>query len=152
MVQSVSDRSSPARLLFCDRGTEAGAVDGVWWPASTDLRKVLPDLVTVLSRLIGAVHRVVYDPIVWPNAPSRIIRGNTPVSVDPYAMVASDTIYLMGTHSRDAVLYVLAPSSRKDIAGQLLRTVSDAHAPMSVDMLRRLVNDISNVESVGGER
>lgn len=143
MVQSVSDRSSPARLLLCDRGTEAGAVDGVWWPASTDLRKVLPDLVTVLSRLIGAVHRVVYDPIVWPNAPSRIIRGNTAVAVNPYALVASDTIYLMGTHSRDAVLYVVPPSSRNDVVGRVLRTVADARAPMSADMLRRLVNEES---------
>lgn len=146
MVQIASQTSSPARLALCDRGTQTGAVDGAWWPASTDLRKVLPDLVTVLSRLIGTVHRVVYDPAVWPHAPSRIIRGNTQVSVDPYALVAPETIYLMGTHSRDAVLYVLAPSSRKDVVGRLLRTVSDANEPMSADMLRRLADDISKGE------
>ncbi|WP_069407331.1 DUF5994 family protein [Mycolicibacterium holsaticum] len=132
-------------MALCDRGTQTGGVDGLWWPTCTDLRKVLPDLVTVLSRLIGTVHRVVYDPTVWPHAPSRIIRGNTQVSVDPYALVAPETIYLMGTHSRDAVLYVVAPSSRKDVVGRLFRAVADANGPMSADMLRQLTDDISNV-------
>ncbi|MGV0718849.1 DUF5994 family protein [Mycolicibacterium sp. XJ662] len=143
MVQIASQQSSPARLAFCDRGTESGAVDGAWWPTSTDLRVALPDLVAVLGRLIGPVHRVVYDPAVWPNAPSRVIRGNTAVAVNPYALLARDTIYLMGTHSRDAVLYVVPPSSRNDVVGRVLRTVADARAPMSADMLRRLVNEES---------
>ncbi|MGE2689695.1 DUF5994 family protein [Mycolicibacterium pulveris] len=157
MVHIESHRSGPARLTFCDRGEHAGAVDGAWWPPSTDLRKVLPDLVAVLGRLIGPVRRVVYDPTIWPYAPARIIRGNTAVSVDPYALVAADTIYLMGTHSRDALLYVVPPSSPRDVVGRLLRTVDGANGHMSADMLRQLANDVTNVEpevdaanSVGG--
>ncbi|RWA15963.1 hypothetical protein MELE44368_07945 [Mycolicibacterium elephantis DSM 44368] len=100
----------------------------------------------MFGRLIGPVRRVVYDPAIWPHAPSRIIRGNTMVAVDPYSLVASDTIYLIGTHSRDAVLYVLPPSSRGDVVGRLLRTVDGADGPMSADMLRQLANDISDVE------
>src|SRR5918995_5856136 len=106
MVQIASQCSSATRLALCDRSTLPGAVDGAWWPHSSDLRAELPDLVAILGLLIGQVHRVVYDPSIWPHAPSRIIRGTAQISVDPYSLVACDTIYLIGTHSRDAVLYV----------------------------------------------
>ena len=53
-------------------------------------------------------------------------------------MVASDTIYLIGTHSRDAVLYLVPPSSREDVVHRLLRAVSTATQPMRVDTLRQL--------------
>lgn len=147
MVQIVSQRSSATRLAFCDRSTGAGAIDGAWWPNTCDLRAELPDLVAVLSLLIGPVHRVVYDPSMWPSAPSRIIRGATVISVDPYAMVARDTIYFVGTHARDSVLYVVPPSSSGDAAHRVLRAVADATQPMSAPVLRRLVEDFR--EAVG---
>lgn len=138
MVQVTSELSNPARLALCSRGTAPGAVDGVWWPSSNDLRVELPDLVAVLALSLGPVHRVVYDPAIWPHAPSRIIRGTTQVSVDPYAMVASDTIYLVGTHARNAVLYVMPPKSRSDVVRRMLAAVSDTPTPMNVDTLRQL--------------
>ncbi|HEX2285216.1 MAG TPA: DUF5994 family protein [Mycobacterium sp.] len=138
MVQIVSQRSS-ARLAFCDRSALPGAVDGAWWPNTRDLREELPDLVAVVSLLIGPVHRVVYDPSMWPEAPSRIIRGTAVISVDPYAMVARDTIYLVGTHARNSVLYVVPPSSPGDVVHRVLRAVADAIHPMSAPVLRHLV-------------
>jgi hypothetical protein len=141
MVHIACQSSSNARLALCDRSTLPGAVDGAWWPHSSDLRTELPDLVAVLGLLIGAVHRVVYDPSIWPHAPSRIIRGTAQISVDPYSLVACDTIYLIGTHSRDAVLYVVPPTSSGDAAHRLLRVVSDGTEPMSVPVLRLLISD-----------
>jgi len=139
MVHIASKDSSAARLALCERSTVPGAVDGAWWPASADLRSELPDLVAVVGLLIGPVHRVVYDPTVWPSAPSRIIRGTTVISVDPYALVAHDTIYLKGTHARDAVLYVVPPSSPGDTVRRVLRAVTTASQPMSVSLLRYLI-------------
>ena len=86
------------------------------------------------------MHRVVYNPAIWPATPPPIIRGKAQISVDPYSMVASDTIYPIGTHSRDAVLYVVPPSSREEVVHRLLRAVSTATQPMSVDTLRQLAN------------
>lgn len=140
MVQIASKTSSVARLAFCDRSTESGAVDGAWWPHSLDLRSELPDLVAVLSLSIGQVHRVVYDPTSWPNAPSRIIRGTAVTTVDPYSLVASDTIYLMGTHSRDAVLFIVPPSIPGHVVHRVLRAVSNESQSMSVAVLRHLVD------------
>lgn len=139
MVQVASRRPSATRLAFCDRSVLAGAVDGAWWPASSDLRTELPDVVAVLGLKVGSVRRIVYDPTVWLPAPSRIIRGSTVISVDPYAMVSRDTIYLVGTHSRDAVLYIVPPSSPEAIARRILGAVANATQPMSVTVLRYLV-------------
>jgi Family of unknown function (DUF5994) len=140
MVQIAFQDLSSARLALCNRSTLHGAVDGAWWPTSADLRTELPDLVAILGLSIGPVHRVVYDPRIWPNAPSRVIRGSMVTAVDPYALVARETIYLMGTHSRDAVLYVLPPGIPSVAVHRVLRAVSSATQSMSVAVLRQLVD------------
>jgi hypothetical protein len=89
---------------------------------------------------IGPVRRVVYDPSLWPLAPSRIIRGTALTTVDPYTLVANDTIYLMGTHSRSAVLFVVPPAVPGAAVRRVLRAVSIATGSMSVAVLRHLVD------------
>jgi hypothetical protein len=128
-----------SRLSLCDSANLQGAVDGAWWPQSTDLKRELPDLVIVLGRLIGPVRRVIYDPNSWPPTPSRIVRGGTATSVDPYRLVAGDTIYLLGTHSRAAVLFVVPPTTPPPAAHRVLRMVADTVAPITAAVLRRLV-------------
>jgi hypothetical protein len=140
MVPIAHPSSSPARLALCARATIPGAVDGAWWPQSCDLRSELPDLVAVLGMSIGPVRRVVYDPSLWPAAPSRIIRGTALTTVDPYTLVANDTIYLMGTHSRTAVLFVVPPAVPVAAVRRVLRAVSNTTGAMSVAVLRRLVD------------
>jgi Family of unknown function (DUF5994) len=130
-----------ARLALCERDRTRGAVDGAWWPKSFDLGAELPDLVAVFGSWIGPVHRVVYDPSVWLSAPSRVIGRNALISVDPYRLVFRDIIYLMGTHSRDAVLFVVSPSSSGEEAQRLLHTVSASTRPMNASVLRQLVRE-----------
>jgi hypothetical protein len=53
----------------------------------------------------------------------------------------------MGTHSRDAVLFVLSPSSTRDEARRLLGEVSTSALPMNADMLRQFVRQsVSGIE------
>jgi Family of unknown function (DUF5994) len=131
--------SDTGRLALCGRGGVRNAIDGAWWPSTNDLTVVLPDLVAVFGSWIGPIRRVVYDPRSWRSAPSRIVRGQVAIAVDPYRLVAHDTIYLIGTHSRDAVLYVVPPGSSDEVADRVLRAVSDTSEPMSVISARRLV-------------
>jgi hypothetical protein len=138
-----SSPSSVTRLALCERDSTRGAVDGVWWPKSLDLSSELPDLVAVFGSWIGEVHRVVYDPSAWLPAPSRVIRGSDMVSLDPYRLVFTDTIYLKGTHSRDAVLFVLSPSSSDEEARRLLREVPRVQ-PMNARVLRQLVRQCAS--------
>jgi hypothetical protein len=85
------------------------------------------------------VIRVLYYPSLFGSAPSRIIRGTSVISVDRYSLVARDTIYLMGTHARNALLYVVPPETSPDHARDLLRAVSDSALPMTVRSLRAIV-------------
>jgi Family of unknown function (DUF5994) len=136
--------SSATRLALCERDQTRSAVDGAWWPRSLDLSSELPDLVAVFGLWIGAVHRVVYDPTVWLPAPTRILRRNDMVSLNPYRLVFTDTIYLMGTHSRDAVLFVLSPSSSDEEARRLLCEVSTSAQPMNAGGLRQLARECAS--------
>lgn len=142
MVPTPPSRTSRAdghRLAFCTRVAYRGGVDGAWWPASNDLTAVLPDLLSVVGSMIGEVRRVVYDPKVWRPAPSRVIRRGVSVALDPYAMVVRESIYLVGTHSRDAVLYVIPPTCGQQLAMSALAAVSAPAADMNAHLIRDLV-------------
>lgn len=130
--------SSPTRLTLCERDLTQGAVDGVWWPKSLDLGVELPDLVTVFNLWLDRVRRVVYDPTAWLPAPSRVIHRNETVSLDPYRLVFSDTIYLKGTRSRDAVLFVLSPSCSGQQAKLFLSEVAASAQPKNASVLRQM--------------
>ena len=127
------------RLQLCPRMSVEGAVDGAWWPRSTDLGDELPDLIAVFCSRIGPVRRVVYDASMWHSAPSRVIRGTTSIPVDSYRLVARDTIYLLGTHSRDAVLYVVPASTDLSLARRVLRAVFEHASTTSAPALRLLL-------------
>ncbi|CAN5517578.1 hypothetical protein BH11ACT6_BH11ACT6_26980 [soil metagenome] len=99
----------------------------------------LPDLISVVGAWIGPIRRVVYDRRAWLPAPARIIRGQTSITVDAYRLVASDTIYLMGTHSRDAVLFVVPSKSAGGTVSRVLREVAKSAHPMSVTLVRQLL-------------
>ncbi len=138
------------RLAICGRTDEQGTVDGAWWPPNYDLRTELPDLVSVMGRWLGPVRRVLYDASVFPSAPARVIRGGAAISVDRYAMVAPDTLYLVGSHSRTALLWVMPPQTRAADARALLATVAAAATPMTVRRLRAIVDgDPLNYERMG---
>lgn len=53
--------------------------------------------------------------------------------------MASDTIYLQGTHSRDAVLFVVPPKSAGGTVSRVLREVAKSAHPMSVTLVRQLL-------------
>jgi hypothetical protein len=140
MTPKDSDSPGSGRLTICDRAQIPGAVDGAWWPRSADLGDELPDLVAVLSRLIGPIRRVVYDPSSWKSAPSRVIHRDYAVAVDAYRLVASDTIYLVGSHSRDALLYVIGAQVPPTMARSALDTVDGGRESIGVGLLRQLTH------------
>jgi hypothetical protein len=123
-------------------------VSGAWWPKTGSLATELPDLITVFGLWIGTVHRIVYDPSAWLDSPSRIIQRNSTVAVDSYRMTFGDTLYLMGTHSRDAVLFIIAPSCPTEVACRVLKLVHNSSSPIAAHELRRLLGQASTAASV----
>ena len=144
MARLFSQPSSSARLALCERDQSLAAIDGAWWPKNKDLTAELPDLLAVFGLWIGVVHRVVYDPRAWLPAPTRLIRHSEMVSLSPYRLVFSDMIYLIGTHSRDAVLFVLSPSTSGEEARRLLCEVAASALPMNGGVLRQLVGQCAS--------
>jgi len=138
MADAATDSPSAARLALCEHSDRRGTVDGAWWPPDYLLRDALLDLVSVMSLTLGAVRRVLYDPSLFPSAPSRVIRANSAISVDQYSLVDRDTIYVMGTHARNALLYVVPPDTAADRAADLLGKVAGTAYPVSVGMLRAM--------------
>lgn len=138
-MTTASELQTPTRLALCPRDGMAGAVDGAWWPKTGKLATELPDLITVFSLWIGTVNRIVYDPSSWLDGPSRIVQRNSTVAVDSYRMTHGDTLYLVGTHSRDAVLFIIAPKSPAEVVKRVLRLVDASAQPVAASDLRRLV-------------
>lgn len=139
MTHVATELEPLGRLQLCPRTLEDGAVDGAWWPRSADLGDELPDLIAVFGSWIGPVRRVVYDASMWRSAPSRVIRGATAIPVDSYRLVAHDTIYMLGTHSRDAVLYVVPASTDATSARRVMRAVFEHANTTSAPALRLLL-------------
>lgn len=139
MVDATAEHPSATRLAICGRTDQRGTVDGAWWPPDYHLKTALPDLISVMGRWLGPVHRVLYDPSLFTSAPSRIIRGTTVISVDRYSLVARDTIYIVGTHDRNALLYVVPPETGAEDACDLLEKVASTANPVTVRMLRAIV-------------
>ncbi len=144
MVPISPPETNKPRLAFCSRSTGRGGVDGAWWPGSNDLGAQLPDLVAVVGSMIGEVRRVVYDPSIWPPTARRLIRRGVAISVDPYALVTSETLYLIGTHSRDAVLYVIPPSCSVEVANRVLGAVSESTVPMMASVVTHLLGHFAD--------
>ena len=145
MAATSSTPASLTRLALCERAQSRGGVDGAWWPKSSDLGSELPDLVAVFGLWIGSVNRVVFDPrSTWLPPPARIISGSSMVTVDPYRLVFPYTIYLMGTHARAAVLFVVSPSSSSVVARRLLRLVAASTVPQSAGLLRQLEGEFAS--------
>ena len=147
MPPAVSSVEQAHRLVLCPQESPRAGVDGVWWPRSSNLRTELPDLVAVFSRWLGTVHRVVYDPTAWQSAPSRIIRHNSAVTVDPYQMVDRELVYLLGTHSRDAVLFAVPSSCADGVARRVLRRAERSATPLGARDLRQICAESSQVDA-----
>ena len=139
MADDDSHSALRARLALSNHPGLQGTVAGAWWPCDRRLGTGLADLVAVLGLRIGPVRRVLYDPTLWESAPARIIRGSTSVPVDAYSLISRDTVYLMGTHNRHSLLFVVPPSATELGAHLVLAAVSTSACPPSVQTLRAIL-------------
>lgn len=127
------------RLALAKEPGLQGTVGGAWWPPDCRLGTGLADVVAVLGQRIGPVRRVLYDPALWETAPVRLIRGSQSVPVDAYSLIARDTIYLVGTHGRHSLLYVVPSGAAELDARRVLAAVAIATSPPSLPTLRAIL-------------
>lgn len=136
-------------LTFDDRGTSRfirpdlrltmrpgtaprGAVDGGWWPRSTDPTAEFPALAMAVSSWIGPVRHIAYHPDDWaPTGPKLTVEGWV-VSVEALLTVPASTLLLTGPNRKQAHLLVVPPATPGGVARAVLRSASSSDTAASV--------------------
>jgi uncharacterized protein DUF5994 len=108
-----------------DAPTPTGAVDGGWWPASTDLDAELADLVAAVATRLGPVERVSYNLDAWQAVPRRIRSGGRVIRMGGFRSQAPALLKLIGER-RALTLLVVPPETEAHTAEHILATASQA--------------------------
>ena len=104
--QQVEAFRSPARefstrLSMKPNSAARGALDGAWWPRSTDPAVELAALIEAVGAQRGPVRRVSLNMSRWDSAPRRILLGSgRRVAVDWFQASGVDLVRIMGTDHR----------------------------------------------------
>lgn len=89
-VPSMSRRSPTPRARRLE------AVDGAWWPRTTDLIAELADLDVLLAGRVGGVDRIMYNLDAWQPTPRRTVIGGRSVHLDGYRHLPTHTLCVLG--------------------------------------------------------
>jgi hypothetical protein len=131
----MTSTAGPARLRLADPPSRDTALDGAWWPRSTDLAAELPALVEALSTSRGAITHVLLNPAEWdlPH-PNRVTTGRSAARLGWYTSQPAGLITVMNDFGRDRFdLLVIPPDASPASAGTASTAAADAddtrHAP-----------------------
>ncbi|MFE2995253.1 DUF5994 family protein [Nocardia sp. NPDC059246] len=113
-----------SRRLPTPRAPRPGAVDGAWWPRTTDLVAELSDLEALLGRRAGGVDRIMYNIDAWEPAPSCTVIGGRSVRLDGYRHLPAHTVCVLGLDRTRLVLLVIPADTEAATAQALLSAAS----------------------------
>lgn len=116
-------RYRPARVHLEPTLTRDGALDGAWWPRSTDLRRELPALIRALESELGPIMRVRLDLSAWADVPAHLVIDGRFVRVSGFSG-ASDTIRIIRGNQDGYLLLVIPPHTSGPTATAAMRTAA----------------------------
>lgn len=96
-----------SRRLPSPRAPRPGAVDGAWWPHTSDLVAELSNLEALLGRRAGSLDRIMYNMDAWQPAPRRTMIGGRSVRLDGYRHLPTHTLCVLGLDRTRLVLLVI---------------------------------------------
>jgi Family of unknown function (DUF5994) len=108
------------RLQLAPNPTCADHVDGAWWPRSSRLTEVLPELVTELSDRVGQVLIVGYHRSAWPQTPAQTYINGQTIELVGFSGDQPASVIVIGTDGRHVSLSVIPPDADPQRAHQLL--------------------------------
>ncbi|MCP2280003.1 DUF5994 family protein [Nocardia amikacinitolerans] len=111
-----------------------GAVDGAWWPRTTDLVAELADLEALFAGR-GAVERIMYDMDAWQPTPRRTTVGGRLIRLDGYRHLPAHTICVLGLDRTRLVLLVIPADTEAASAAALLSAASRPGNELTADEL-----------------
>jgi hypothetical protein len=126
-ARSVGARDGSARLSLKPSGSARGALDGAWWPRSTDPAIEL----TALIEAVGVpVRRVALNMAGWDNTPRRIRRDSgKKVAVDWFRISGGHLVRIVGTDDQRIDLLLLPVDTEAATADRALAMATEGHDP-----------------------
>lgn len=131
-------RSGPppsSRRLPAPRAPRPGAVDGAWWPRTSDLIAELADLAALLAGQAGSLDRIMYNIAAWQPAPRRTMLGGRSVRLDGYRHLPAHTLCVLGLDRNRLVLLVIPAHTQNAPAQALLWAASRPGNELTADEL-----------------
>lgn len=97
------------RLALKPKAALVGAVDGAWWPRTTNPLAEFPALIAGIELRRGPVDRVAFSSIAWDDAPDRIVVADAPIKLEGFRSLDRRTVLVSGVNWRRMVLLVIPP-------------------------------------------
>ncbi len=126
-ARSLAARDGAARLSLKPSGSAKGALDGAWWPRSTDPAIEL----TALIEAVGVpVRRIALNMAGWDNLPRRIRHGSArKVAVDWFRITSVHLVRIVGTDDQRIDLLLIPVDTKEATADLALTMATDGHDP-----------------------
>jgi hypothetical protein len=124
---SVGTSDGSARLSLKPKGRVRGALDGAWWPRSTD---PAIELTALLEALGVPVRRIALNMTGWDNTPRRILRGSGgKVAVDWFRISSVSLVRIVGTNDQRIDLLLIPVDTEEVTAERALTMAAESHDP-----------------------
>lgn len=134
------------RLKMRPSTAARGALDGGWWPWSTDPAAEFPALVMALSSWVGPARHLAYHPDDWDPAESTLTVEGWTVHMAALPTIQPNTVVLTGPNLKQICMLVVPPATPGGVARAVLRSASGSDTTATVaDILA------SNGVSLGGQ-
>jgi Family of unknown function (DUF5994) len=121
-----------ARLsLSAHPGARHTAVDGAWWPRSTDLAAELPSLVAALDARGVRIARISYALSAWDPTPHRVEAGGRIVRTGGFRVIDPALVSLTpaGGAGAPVELRVVPPDTAPEVAARKLASAGTGAEP-----------------------
>lgn len=124
-ADAVSDTpGEPSRLTLRPAGGRRGAVDGGWWPRSTDPDELLA-LAAAAEPAVGPIVRIAVDTTTWAGTPRRIGVHPHVLRIDTFRTWDTGMVRLVGQDGRLVDLLLVAPDTDRSAADTALAAAAD---------------------------
>lgn len=104
-----------ARFELKPLGSIVGAVDGVWWPRSRNLRDELLQVYPLLRDRVCHLERVCYRYSNWDSVPRKVSIDGDIVRLDGYTTQELDTVQFVGIRT-SLVFALIPPGTEPEVA------------------------------------
>jgi hypothetical protein len=117
------DDPKSLRLRLTMRPSKSGgAVDGGWWPWSTDPETEFPGLIMALTSWLGPARDIAYDDDVWVTTARTLTVQSRPVRLTGSDGIPANTVQVTGLNLKTICLLVVPPNAPGRAARAILRS------------------------------